>query len=203
MPQEIQNNTTIAPETVSPPVTVSVPPPELSTINYPLSTSTAALQKIKLWFGPIIFFVAVVLLIYSVRVATVTGGSMEPSLHEGSRIVIDKFTPRVLGLRRGDVIVFRNPKDAGIIEVKRVIGLPGELVLIEGGTISATPPGGRIQEFPRGTYVGGNGQVGDFRVQLGPQEYFVLGDNRSMSTDSRAFGAVRPSYIVGRVIYSF
>ena len=203
MPQEIQNNTTIAPETVSPPVTVSVPPPELSTINYPLSTSTAALQKIKLWFGPIIFFVAVVLLIYSVRVATVTGGSMEPSLHEGSRIVFDRLTVRFTGINRGDVIVFRNPKDAGITEVKRVVGLPGERVLIEGGTISVTPPGGRLQEFPQGTLIGGSGGIGDFTIQLGPEEYFVLGDNRKKSTDSRDFGAVRPVNIKGRVIYSF
>ena len=152
---------------------------------------------------PLLFLMAVVLLMYSLRVAAVTGSSMEPFLHEGSRIVIDKLTPHVLGIGRGDVIVFRNPRDAKTVEVKRIIGLPGELVLIEGGTISVTPPGGRIQEFPRGTYVGGNGQIGDFRVQLGPQEYFVLGDNRSVSTDSRAFGAVRPADIVGRVIYSF
>ena len=137
------------------------------------------------------------------RIAAVTGRSMEPDLHEGSRIFIDKLTPRMLGIGRGDVIVFKNPKDAGITEVKRVIGLPGELVLIEGGTISVTPPGGRIIEFPRGTYVGGNGQVGDFRVQLGPQEYFVLGDNRPMSADSREFGAVRPADILGRVVFSF
>ena len=155
------------------------------------------------WLWPVLIFCAIGLLVYSVRVAAVTGGSMEPFLHEGSRIVIDKLTVRVLGIGRGDVIVFKNPKDAGITEVKRVIGLPGELVLIEGGTISVTPPGGRIQEFPRGTYVGGNGQVGDFRVQLGPQEYFVLGDNRSVSTDSRAFGAVRPADILGRVVFSF
>jgi len=147
--------------------------------------------------------VAIGLLMYSVRVAAVTGSSMEPSLHEGSRIVFDRLTVRFTGINRGDVIVFRNPRDAKTVEVKRIIGLPGELVLIEGGTISVTPPGGRIQEFPRGTYVGGNGQIGDFRVQLGPQEYFVLGDNRSVSTDSRAFGAVRPADIVGRVIYSF
>ena len=143
------------------------------------------------------------LLLYSVRVAAVTGGSMEPSLREGSRIVIDKLTARLFSLNRGDVIVFKNPRDAGTTEVKRVIGLPGELVLIEGGTISVTPPGGRLVEFPRGTAVGGNGQIADFRVQLGPEDYFVLGDNRGMSTDSRVFGAVRPADILGRVIYSF
>ncbi len=155
------------------------------------------------WLAPVLLFCAVGLLVYSVRLAAVTGSSMEPSLHEGSRIVFERLTPRLLSVHRGDIIVFKNPRDVNMLEVKRVIGLPGELVLIEGGTISVTPPGGRIQEFPRGTYVGGNGQVGDFRVQLGPQEYFVLGDNRSMSTDSRAFGAVHPGDILGRVIYSF
>ena len=155
------------------------------------------------WLVPVLIFCAVGLLIYSVRVAAVTGSSMEPALREGSRIVFDRLTVRFTGINRGDVIVFRNPKDAGITEVKRVVGLPGERVLIEGGTIAVTPPGGRLQEFPQGTLIGGSGGIGDFTIQLGPEEYFVLGDNRKKSTDSRDFGAVRPADIVGRVIYSF
>ena len=182
----------------APPVQIVPAPPAP-----PVPAQVKPARALRGWVWPVLIFCAIGLLIYSVRIATVTGSSMEPSLHEGSRIVFDRLTVRLLGINRGDIIVFRNPKDAGITEVKRVIGLPGELVLIEGGTISVTPPGGRIQEFPRGTYVGGNGQVGDFRVQLGPQDYFVLGDNRSVSTDSRSFGAVRPTDIVGRVIYSF
>jgi len=153
--------------------------------------------------GPVLFFCAIGLLVYSVRVAAVTGGSMEPALREGSRIVVDALTWRVGGIGRGDVIVFRNPRDAKTVEVKRVVGLPGERVLIEGGTIAVTPPGGRLQEFPQGTLIGGQGGIGDFTIQLGPEEYFVLGDNRKKSTDSRDFGAVRPVNIKGRVIYSF
>lgn len=183
-----------------------IPVPASTPLEAPLLTGQAPPSQVvalRSWLWPVVIFCAIALLLFSVRIAAVTGRSMEPDLHEGSRIFIDKLTPRMLGIGRGDVIVFKNPKDAGITEVKRVIGLPGELVLIEGGTISVTPPGGRIIEFPRGTYVGGNGQVGDFRVQLGPQEYFVLGDNRPMSADSREFGAVRPADILGRVVFSF
>ena len=161
------------------------------------------MRLLRAWIVPVLIFCAIGLLMYSVRVAAVTGSSMEPSLHEGSRIVFDRLTVRFTGINRGDVIVFRNPKDAGITEVKRVVGLPGERVLIEGGTISVTPPGGRLQEFPQGTLIGGSGGIGDFTIQLGPEEYFVLGDNRKKSTDSRDFGAVRPVNIKGRVIYSF
>ena len=188
---------------VSPTPVIPIPPTPPISAPVVARLNLDILRRARGWLWPIVIFCAIGLLVYSVRVAAVTGRSMEPALHEGSRIVIDKLTVRVLGIGRGDVIVFKNPKDASVTEVKRVIGLPGELVLIEGGTISVTPPGGRLMEFPRGTYVGGNGQIGDFRVQLGPQEYFVLGDNRSVSTDSRAFGAVRPADIVGRVIYSF
>src|SRR3989338_9063521 len=161
------------------------------------------MRLLRAWIVPVLIFCAIGLLVYSIRVATVTGGSMTPTFSEGQRIVVDALTLRIGGLSRGDVVVFRNPKDAGITEVKRVIGLPGERVLIEGGTIAVTPPGGRLQEFPQGTLIGGQGGIGDFTIQLGPEEYFVLGDNRKKSTDSRDFGAVRPVNIKGRVIYSF
>ena len=161
------------------------------------------MRLLRAWIVPVLIFCAIGLLVYSIRVATVTGGSMTPTFSEGQRIVVDALTWRIGGLSRGDVIVFKNPKDAGITEVKRVVGLPGERVLIEGGTISVTPPGGRLQEFPQGTLIGGSGGIGDFTIQLGPEEYFVLGDNRKKSTDSRDFGAVRPVNIKGRVIYSF
>ena len=161
------------------------------------------MRLLRAWIVPVLIFCAIGFLVYSIRVATVTGGSMTPTFSEGQRIVVDALTHRFTGINRGDVIVFKNPKDAGITEVKRVVGLPGERVLIEGGTIAVTPQGGRLQEFPQGTLIGGSGGIGDFTLQLGPEEYFVLGDNRKKSSDSRSFGAVGRADIKGKVIFSF
>lgn len=128
---------------------------------------------------------------------------MEPTLHEGSHVVVDALTYHITGINRGDIIVFTNPHDIKVVEVKRVIGLPNETVLIQGGTIGVTPKDGKYHEFPQGTDIGGSGDVANYTIQLGPEDYFVLGDNRPRSTDSRDFGGVQPVNIIGRVIGSF
>jgi signal peptidase I len=161
------------------------------------------LWVLRALIGPILFFCAVGLIIYSVRLDSITGGSMEPTLHEGSHVLINALTWHFVGINRGDIIVFINPHDSTQTDVKRVIGLPNEKVLIQGGTISVTNPAGKTTEFPQGTFIGGQGGVGDYSIQLGPEDYFVMGDNRSKSTDSRDFGGVQPSNIIGKVFYSF
>lgn len=155
------------------------------------------------WGGPILFFAALGLLVYSVRIGTVTGGSMEPTLHEGEHIVADALTWHMGGINRGDIIIFTNPHDKTMVEVKRIVGLPNELVEAQGGIVSVTNKDGKYTEFAKDTPVGGDGTTGDFKVQLGPEDYYVLGDNRSHSTDSRDFGAVQASDIHGRVVGSF
>jgi len=153
--------------------------------------------------GPILFFCAIGLIIYSIRLDMVGGGSMEPTLHEGQHLIIDALTWHVVGVQRGDVVVFVNPHDRTTTDIKRIIGLPGEKIVIQKGIISVTSSSGQVTELPQGTLVGGQGDIGDYHIQLGPQDYFVLGDNRSHSTDSRDFGGVQPSNIVGKVLLTF
>lgn len=158
-------------------------------------------HRLPAWAGPVIFFVGVFILLYSVRLGRIGGGSMEPTLHENSRIVFDTLTYHLTGIHRGDILIFTNPHDTSVVEVKRVVGLPGEVVEAQGGTISITKDG-NTTEIPQGTPVGGSA-TGDFKVVLGPEDYYVLGDNRSHSSDSRDFGAVQAVNIIGRVFLSW
>lgn len=129
----------------------------------------------------------------------VRGGSMTPTLSEGERLVVETFSMRFAPPRRGEIIVFRNPHDKRVIEIKRVIGLPNETVELDGDGVVVTGRDGSEEHFGEGTLVGGTSNS-PYRIHLGPEDYFVLGDNRSRSSDSRTFGGVQKTELVGRVI---
>lgn len=158
--------------------------------------------------------VAILSLPFIFRPYVVTGGSMEPAYHEGQVVWAEKLTPH-FRVWRGEVLVIRNPHDKRVVEIKRVIGLPGETV--EMGSDGVTVSTGMVKgapwqcqgapltcalTFAEGTLIGGTGN-GTFRIKLGPEDYFVLGDNRSKSSDSRTFGAVQKSDIIGSVVRHF
>ena len=135
------------------------------------------------------------------RPYAVTGGSMEPTLHEGEVVLSEKLTYR-FHISRGEIIVFRNPHEKHVIEVKRVIGLPSETIEMGSEGVTVTDEKGRSTKYETGSIVGGTGN-GTFRIKLGPEDYLVLGDNRSKSSDSRTFGAVQKSDIIGSVVRHF
>lgn len=132
------------------------------------------------------------------RPFVVTGGSMEPAYHEGQVVWVEKLMPH-FHVWRGEVLVIRNPHDKRVVEIKRIIGLPGETVEMGSEGVTVTDEEGRSTKYEEGSIIGGTGN-GTFRIKLGPEDYFVLGDNRSKSSDSRAFGAVQQIDIIGRVI---
>ena len=133
----------------------------------------------------------------------VKGASMEPNFHDSEYLIIDEISYRFHQPERGDIVVFRYPNDPTEYFIKRVIGLPGETVEIKEGAVyifnQANPDGLKLPEsyLPEGlqTYA-----YAVERVSVGPDEYYVLGDNRLASKDSRSFGAVNKSFIVGRVM---
>jgi signal peptidase I len=95
------------------------------------------------------------------------------------------------------VIVFRYPLDRGVFFIKRIIGLPGELVEADHGVIYVTPKDGKRVRVDEPYVSGGEAMTYTFSVPLGPGEYFVMGDNRSHSFDSRNWGPVPRKDIVG------
>ncbi len=131
----------------------------------------------------------------------VNGASMEESFHDGDYILIDEISYRFKDPVRGDIIVFRYPLDRSQFFVKRVIGLPGETVEIKDTKITIYnkdyPEGFTIDET---SYLDpGQKTNNNLRTKLDGAEYFVMGDNRLHSSDSREWGAVNRSLITGRV----
>ena len=120
----------------------------------------------------------------------IDGSSMEPNLHNDEYVIVDKVTYLLGKPQRGDVVVFYlegQPKDY----IKRVIGLPGETIEVSNGAVYVD---GQPLDEPYVT----PSNVTYPRRQLGEAEYFVMGDNRGNSSDSRSFGPIRLSSIVGR-----
>ncbi len=136
--------------------------------------------------------IALLLNMFVVQPTKVRGQSMEPTLHSDEYLLVEKISYRLRAPRRGDVVVFKYPRDESENYIKRVIAVPGETVEIVSGKV----------------YVNGQALVEPYLLQL-PREsmpatrvtegrLFVLGDNRLNSNDSRAFGMVDASEIVGR-----
>ena len=131
----------------------------------------------------------------------VKGASMEPTFMDREYLIIDEISFRTRKPERGEVVVFRYPVDPRQYFIKRIIGLPGETVSIVNDSITIKnadhPDGVKLDES---SYLSPSVMTyGDKSVKLGPDEYFVMGDNRTSSLDSRIFGPLKSSFIVGRV----
>lgn len=125
----------------------------------------------------------------------VSGASMEPNVSQSNYLIIDELTYRFREPMRGEVIVFRYPGDPSTFYIKRIMGLPGEQIDVEGGSLSVN--GTKIDES---AYLKGIGTSGTVHTKLSPSEYFVMGDNRGNSYDSRAWGPLDKKYVVGRAL---
>ncbi len=127
----------------------------------------------------------------------VKGQSMEPTFHEKDYLIIDEISYRMRTPQRGEVVVFKSPINTDYY-LKRIIALPGERIKVENNKVIIYN-----EENPRGWVLSESYLVeetpGSLSTTLGPDEYFVLGDNRDASFDSRRFGAIKEEYIVGRV----
>lgn len=146
--------------------------------------------------------VVTVLLVRSflVQPFLVNGASMEPNFSNNNYLLVDELTYRFRPPERGEVVVFRYPGDEATFYIKRMIGLPGERIVTRNGAViiyNKDNPSGLVLDekyLPAGLLT-----KGDTDVTLKPGEYFVLGDNRSYSFDSRSWGIMPKKDLIGLV----
>lgn len=130
----------------------------------------------------------------------VRGASMEPSFHNGDYLLVDELSYRFREPKRGEVVVFESPLSPSQRYIKRVIALPGETIEIEDGKViikNGNPP----KPLDESVYLTSSQTPGDITITLQKDEYFVLGDNRDSSYDSRRWGPLPEENIIGRVFF--
>ena len=164
------------------------------------------MRKLLLFFWEIAKIVIIALLIvvpiryFIFQPFFVRGQSMEPNFHNGDYLIIDEISYRFGEPQRGEVVVFKCPDNPSQRYIKRIVGLPGERIEIEAGQVLIYQNGtnqvldesGYLPEFLQ--------TLGNIEISLDQDEYFVLGDNRSLSSDSRRWGSLPEENIIGRVI---
>jgi len=156
------------------------------------------------FFKELVFFIIIAVVIvvpirtYIAQPFIVSGASMSPTFETGEYLIVDQISYRMDDPKRGDVIIFRYPNDPSQFFIKRIIGLPNEVIEIEGDKVYITRPGEeRVLTnepyivFPRPTYE---------KTELEDDEYFVMGDNRLASSDSRVWGPLKKHFIIGRAL---
>ncbi len=144
--------------------------------------------------------IAIVIVAFVVQPVRVEGTSMLPRLHDGERIFVNKFIYKFEPIRRGDIVVFWYPNDPSKSFIKRVIGLPGETVSIRRGVVYIN--GEPLLE----PYLDPNLHTREENMPpmyVRAHYYFVMGDNRDSSNDSRQWGLVPEKYIYGKAVFRY
>ena len=134
----------------------------------------------------------------------VKGASMEPNFYDHEYLIVDEISYRFKAPKRGDIVVFRYPKNPQEYFIKRIIALPEEKIKIEDGEVYIFN-----NEFKEGftldeSYLSESLKtysISSELVELSHDEYYVLGDNRNSSKDSRSFGPIDKSFIIGKVLF--
>lgn len=151
-------------------------------------------------YTALLLLVAVAYAALFVRIYRVDGPSMEPTLQSNQYVVVDTLWWRLGGLQRLDLAVFTEPK--GQVDIKRVIGLPEQTVYLNDRSVRVVGQG--VDDALVEPYVRAGGQKSrQAQYATGKTGYFLLGDNRVESYDSRVFGAVDVSNIIGHVLFIF
>jgi signal peptidase I len=156
---------------------------------------------LSVWLRDLLISLAIscFIIIFLYQPVKVEGTSMMPSLEDQERIFVNKLVYRLEPIQRGDIVVFRYPRDPSKSFIKRVIGLAGDHIQIDAGRV----------------YVNGHRLAEDYvpeiyedlrsypEIVVPADSYFVLGDHRSLSNDSRDFGPVNQSYIYGKAVFGY
>ena len=211
-PDEKQPATSTSPETQVPASSSLVTAHRVTTsVKSEQSDSTGAIERsaplhslrseIRVWMRDLLIAIglALVIIVFLYQPVKVEGTSMAPLLSDQERIFINKFVYRFEPIQRGDVVVFWYPLDHSKSFIKRVVGLPGEAVEIRQGAVYVN---GKMVPEP---YVPPQYEdLSDFGpVHVEKDHYFVMGDHRISSNDSRVFGSVGSQFIYGRAVFAY
>lgn len=158
-------------------------------------------KKESLWdiikFTLITLAIVIPIRTFIVQPFIVSGASMDPTFKDGDYLIVDELSYLTRLPKRGEVVIFRFPKDPSKFFIKRLIGLPGETVTITGEQVIIMDKTGR--EVLKEPYIEFT-KEDNLTETLGPNEYFVMGDNRKASLDSRYWGPVEKGKLRGRVL---
>ena len=164
-------------------------------------------EKLQKELFSIILYIMIVLLLafflrnFVMQRTLVDGHSMEDTLHDKDQLIIDKFSYKLTAPERFDIVVFPYRYDEEVYYIKRIIGLPGETIRIVGNTIyiNGEP---LIEDYGKEVMDEGTAGIAENELLLGEDEYFVLGDNRNNSADSRSedVGPIHREEIIGKAM---
>ena len=163
--------------------------------------SKPPLPVVAVWARDLLVSLAIsaFIIIFLYQPVKVEGTSMMPGLEDQERIFVNKFVYRWEPIQRGDIVVFRYPRDTSKSYIKRVIGVAGDRVRIEDGLVYVNDQALEEDYVP--------GEYADARsypeIVVPTNSYFVLGDHRTMSNDSRDFGPVGERYIYGKAVFGY
>ena len=178
-------------------------PQEQAPPSTPSPLKSVGLFTALSWMRDLAFSVllAVILIVFIYQPVKVEGTSMMPALTDQERIFINKFNYRfgITNIERGDMVVFWFPLDKTKSYIKRVIGLPGDTIEIDDGQVILNGKPLREDYVPEEYH----DHQSYPRTVVPPDNYFVLGDHRSSSNDSRAWGTVERSYIYGKAVFVY
>ena len=165
------------------------------------ATKVKLVPVLSVWLRDLVISLAIsaFIIVFLYQPVKVEGTSMMPSLDDQERIFVNKFVYRLEPIQRGDVVVFRYPRDPSKSFIKRVIGLAGDRIRIDGGEVYVN--GAKLDEdYVPEAYAD---QRSYDETVVPPNSYFVLGDHRTMSNDSRDFGPVDQSFIYGKAVFGY
>lgn len=158
------------------------------------SLKQEALELLR--FTLIVLAIVIPIRVFIAQPFIVNGESMVPTLANGDYLIIDQISYKQREPERGEVIVFRFPTNQRRFLIKRIVGLPGETIAINGSKVTATQNDGTVIQLEESYLNGDFSSYGTW--ELAADEYFVMGDNRQKSSDSRSWGVLNDDLIVGK-----
>ena len=173
----------------------------IDALQPPTSKAPRSCPVLAVWLRDLVISLAIsaFIIIFLYQPVKVEGTSMMPSLDDQERIFVNKFVYRLEAIQRGDIVVFRYPRDTSKSYIKRVVGLAGDHIRIDDGLVYVNDKP-LDEDYVPAAFADNR----SYPETIVPQNsFFVLGDHRSMSNDSRDFGAVKETFIYGKAVFGY